>query len=145
MSSRERTINRWHERRLASTRQTAMTIRCLRRANATRVSSLLLATSHGSTTGVSCRASHTTSSIARPYTFHFGVAWAGKTTDTSERELFVPFPPDSPIGVWRDQNLSRWQRTNLAAWRPKNLKTPGEDFFYVQEVRFSLSLSFFST
>jgi hypothetical protein len=42
--------------------------------------------------------------------------------------------------MWRDQILSRWQHTDAAAWRTE--KTPGEDFFYVQEVRFFLSLSF---
>lgn len=61
----------------------------------------------------------------RPYTFHIAASWAGKVEDHRIRK--VPFPPDTPIGSWRDKMLSR----------PKsayNNNDAGEDFFFIQEV-----------
>jgi hypothetical protein len=60
----------------------------------------------------------------RPYTFHIAASWAGKAEDRRIRK--VPFPQDTPIGVWRDKMLSR----------PKSVYNhdAGEDFFFIQEV-----------
>ena len=60
----------------------------------------------------------------RPYTFHIAASWAGKAEDRRIRK--VPFPPDTPIGTWRDKMLSR----------PKSAYNhdAGEDFFFIQEV-----------
>lgn len=70
----------------------------------------------------------TTADILRPYTFHIGASWAGKVTRDVDKKLKVPFPADGLIGSWRDKMLSR----------PKSVKSvdAGEDFFFVQEVRF---------
>jgi len=67
------------------------------------------------------------SSVLRPFTFHIGASWAGKPPDPTNTPK-VPFPSDSPIGAWRDHTLSR----------PKAVRSDGagEDFFYVQQVRF---------
>jgi protein phosphatase PTC7 len=68
------------------------------------------------------------STIPRPYTFHIGASWAGKTGESSKVKK-VPFPSDGVVGAWRDRTLSR----------PKMVKSDdaGEDFFYIQEVRLS--------
>ena len=69
----------------------------------------------------------TASSLPRPYRFHVGASWAGKPPDPrGPRVKSVPFPPDSPIGKWRDLTLSR---PNPGAGRHI-----GEDFFYIQDV-----------
>lgn len=67
------------------------------------------------------------SSIHRPFTFHIGASWAGKPADGTKVPK-VPFPSNSLVGAWRDHTLS---------W-PKAVRSDdaGEDFFYVQEVRF---------
>ncbi|KAJ8463516.1 hypothetical protein ONZ51_g10208 [Trametes cubensis] len=68
------------------------------------------------------------SSLPRPYRFHVGTSWAGKPHDPrGPRVKSSPFPPDSPIGKWRDQMLSK---PNAPAG-----KHIGEDFFYVQDMR----------
>ena len=113
---------------------TAMTIRSHRLTNSTRISAFVLAARHGSTATATSRAPRSISSVARPYAFHIGVAWAGKMADLHERRSCVPFSPDSPIGMWRDRILS--EHTIPASQRPK--KDPGEDFFYVQEVQVPL-------
>lgn len=74
----------------------------------------------------------TTASTSRPYTFHLGASWAGKPEDPA-LEAKIPFPPDTLIGAWRDRTLMH----------PKSVKSvdAGEDFFFVQQVRF-LELQF---
>jgi hypothetical protein len=63
---------------------------------------------------------------SRPYKFHVGASWAGKPTEWGPKRLHIPFAPESVIGSWRDETLSR----------PKAVpsRDAGEDFFYVQEV-----------
>ncbi|KAI0748101.1 protein serine/threonine phosphatase 2C [Daedaleopsis nitida] len=71
---------------------------------------------------------YTSSSLPRPYRFHIGASWAGKPPDPrGPRVKSNPFPPDSPIGKWRDATLSR---PNPAAG-----VHIGEDFFYIQDMR----------
>ncbi|KAI9466200.1 protein serine/threonine phosphatase 2C [Lactarius psammicola] len=65
--------------------------------------------------------------MPRPYRFHVCANWLCAPPEHSMKKRSVPFPADSPIGIWRDLSLT-WPR-------PGNSKTPGEDFFYVQEVR----------
>lgn len=67
----------------------------------------------------------TRAALPRPYTFHIGASWAGKGGDDSKM-IKTAFPPDSPIGVWRDKTLSRQKAA-------RGLDA-GEDFFFVQEV-----------
>ncbi|EJF65839.1 protein serine/threonine phosphatase 2C [Dichomitus squalens] len=78
-----------------------------------------------------CFASSTPSSsppLPRPYRFHVGASWAGKPHDPrGPRVNTDPFPPDSPIGKWRDTTLSRPN--------PGAGKHIGEDFFYIQDMR----------
>ncbi|KAG5652744.1 hypothetical protein H0H81_003885 [Sphagnurus paluster] len=66
-----------------------------------------------------------TSQSPRPYTFHIGASWAGKSGP--DVPLHVPFPSDSVVGAWRDQTL---------AW-PKSVRSrgTGQDFLFVQDVR----------
>ena len=72
-------------------------------------------------------ASASSSSLPRPYRFHVGASWAGKPHDPrGPRVKSNPFPPDSPVGRWRDATLAR---PNAAAG-----KHIGEDFFYIQDV-----------
>jgi hypothetical protein len=72
-----------------------------------------------------CR--RTASTMPRPYTFHVCANWLSAPPEHGMRKRSVPFPADSPVGIWRDLSLT-WPR-------PGGSKTPGEDFFYVQEVR----------
>lgn len=74
-----------------------------------------------------CR--RTASTMPRPYRFHVCANWLSAPLEHGMRKRSVPFPADSPIGVWRDLSLT-WPR-------PGGSRTPGEDFFYVQEVRVS--------
>jgi hypothetical protein len=71
------------------------------------------------------------SSLARPYRFHMGASWMGKPSAPNETRLNVPFPPQSHIGKWRDQVLSRMKESSR--------RDAGEDFLYIQEVRMYLS------
>ncbi|KAF8910939.1 hypothetical protein CPB84DRAFT_1762936, partial [Gymnopilus junonius] len=67
----------------------------------------------------------------RPYTFHIGASWAGKPDyDTPELKK-VPFSPDTLIGSWRDRTLSRNSKGKVG----KQALEPGEDFFFIQDVR----------
>lgn len=69
------------------------------------------------------------STVSRPYRFHTGASWAGKPSDPLTRPVnTAPFARDHPIGRWRDHVLSRPN--------PHWGKHIGEDFFYIQEVRF---------
>ena len=84
-------------------------------------------TSLGSTKCLGFKHARSYSSLPRPYRFHVGASWAGKPPDPrGPRVKSVPFPPDSPIGKWRDLTLSR---PNPGAGRHI-----GEDFFYIQDV-----------
>jgi len=67
---------------------------------------------------------HTTT-LPRPYTFHIGTSWAGKSANDTQM-IKTAFPLDTLIGTWRDKTLSR----------PKAVRSvdAGEDFFFVQEV-----------
>ncbi|KAI0780963.1 protein serine/threonine phosphatase 2C [Trametes elegans] len=68
------------------------------------------------------------SSLPRPYRFHVGASWAGKPHDPrGPRIKSNPFPPDSPIGKWRDLMLSRPN--------PPAGNHIGEDFYYIQDMR----------
>lgn len=78
--------------------------------------------------------STTTSLPPRPYTFHIGASWAGKPEYPTIGLRKVPFPPDTLIGSWRDQTLSRNSKA-IGTLGTQSLD-PGEDFFFIQEVRF---------
>jgi protein phosphatase PTC7 len=65
--------------------------------------------------------------MPRPYRFHVCANWLSAPPDHGIKKKSAPFPPDTAIGMWRDQVLTRPRRGFS--------KTPGEDFFYVQEVR----------
>lgn len=81
-----------------------------------------------------CRKSraHPMSSVSRrPYTFHIGASWAGKTK--TGPMLHVPWPADGLVGAWRDKTLVR-------SHSPK-ARDAGEDFFFIQEVRQFIRLS----
>lgn len=67
------------------------------------------------------------STMPRPYRFHVCANWLSAPPEHGMKKRGVPFPADSPVGIWRDLSLT-WPR-------PGHSKTPGEDFFYVQEVR----------
>ncbi|KIY44413.1 hypothetical protein FISHEDRAFT_77610 [Fistulina hepatica ATCC 64428] len=56
-----------------------------------------------------------------PYTFHVGVSWSGLHAPMQ------PFPSDHPIGRWRDKVISRWKSVPGT--------DPGEDFWFVQEMK----------
>lgn len=67
------------------------------------------------------------SSLPRPYRFHVGASWAGKPPDPQMRRIKTkPFPPDSEIGKWKDNILSKYHS-------PVGNHV-GEDFFFVQDV-----------
>jgi protein phosphatase PTC7 len=65
--------------------------------------------------------------MPRPYQFHIYANWLAAPPDFEIKKTSTPFPSDTAIGAWRDHVL------NLPL--PGFSKTPGEDFFYVQEVR----------
>ncbi|KAI0273621.1 phosphatase 2C-like domain-containing protein [Gloeopeniophorella convolvens] len=73
------------------------------------------------------------SSMPRQYRFHVCANWAGAPPEHTMKKRGTPFPPDSPVGVWRDRSLT-WPRSGFS-------KTPGEDFFFVQEMRNQSGLS----
>jgi len=67
---------------------------------------------------------HDMSTMPRPYRFHVCANWQSAP---GVKQKSAPFPSDTAVGKWRDLVLTRP--------RPGFSKTPGEDFFYVQEVR----------
>lgn len=67
------------------------------------------------------------SSMPRPYRFHVGASWIAKPPEPRSRKKVKPFPDDSPIGLWRNETLSRASSSSS--------KDAGEDFFYVQDMR----------
>jgi hypothetical protein len=71
--------------------------------------------------------SRTMSTVPSPYRFHVCANWLSAPPGHGPKRRSVPFPPDSALGMWRDSTLS-WPRPGLS-------RTPGEDFFYIQEVR----------
>ena len=73
--------------------------------------------------------------MQRPYRFHISANWLSAPPDYEIKKKSTPFPSDTAIGAWRDHVLTVPQRGFS--------ETPGEDFFYVQEVR-ALSYSFFA-
>ncbi|KAI0054059.1 protein serine/threonine phosphatase 2C [Auriscalpium vulgare] len=75
-----------------------------------------------------------TSTLPRPYRFHISASWLGKPPSHKGKAKNVPFPPDSSIGSWRDHTLSR-QHPSLS-------RDPGEDFFYIQDMRNQSGVSF---
>lgn len=77
-------------------------------------------------------AEFSTASSPRPYKFHLAASWAGKPAVEEKKPIKrVPFPADHPVGIWRDQMLTRKPGTATEVWYPN----AGEDFFFVQEVR----------
>jgi hypothetical protein len=77
----------------------------------------------------------------RPYTFHVGVAYAGKPPARSKRRL-AAFPSDHRILEWKNEMLAYPWKTGYG---PNHVrKDAGEDFYYVQEVRRQLRFSFTS-
>jgi len=75
------------------------------------------------------------STVPRPYQFHVCANWLSAPPEHGGlKKRSIPFPPDSPIGMWRDTVLTR-PRHGFS-------KTPGEDFFYVQEMRNQSGVSF---
>lgn len=98
---------------------TALVKKAPRTASSTAIAKCLASKRHAR--------SYSSSSLPRPYRFHVGAAWAGKPPDPrGPRVKSEPFPPDSPIGMWRDATLSRPN--------PGAGKYIGEDFFYIQDV-----------
>ncbi|KAH8107078.1 protein serine/threonine phosphatase 2C [Cristinia sonorae] len=78
--------------------------------------------------GHSPRLLSTAAPPSRPYRFHIGASWSGKPAEPRKVPIKTgPFPPNSPIGAWRDHVLSR----------PKAVPGThiGEDFLYIQEMR----------
>ena|SRR5580658_10187693 len=73
------------------------------------------------------------STMPRPYQFHICANWLAAPPDNEIKKTSTPFLPDTAIGAWRDHVLN----LPLPGFSP----TPGEDFFYIQEVR-ALSCSF---
>ncbi|KAF9464690.1 protein serine/threonine phosphatase 2C [Collybia nuda] len=73
------------------------------------------------------------STLPRPYTFHIGASWAGKTEEQTKVKK-IPFPADGLVGTWRDHTLSRHKMVKS--------DDAGEDFFYVQEMRNKSGVSF---
>jgi hypothetical protein len=67
------------------------------------------------------------STMPRPYRFHVCANWQSAPPGYAPKKRSVPFAPGTAIGSWRDLVLT-WPRHGFS-------KTPGEDFFYVQEVR----------
>ncbi|KAF4615357.1 hypothetical protein D9613_003050 [Agrocybe pediades] len=75
-------------------------------------------------------------SRTRPYTFHIGTSWAGKPEHPDDMKK-IPFPPDTTIGAWRDKMLQQSRSDGVI-----NTPDPGEDFFFVQEMRNNSGVSF---
>ncbi|ESK96964.1 hypothetical protein Moror_6542 [Moniliophthora roreri MCA 2997] len=77
-------------------------------------------------------------SVARPYRFHIAASWAGKpdVARMGDELHRVPFSSDSVIGRWRDNTLQKHK--GKRSWA----KDPGEDFFFVQEMRNGSGVAF---
>ncbi|KAJ6630798.1 phosphatase 2C-like domain-containing protein [Mycena sp. CBHHK59/15] len=69
------------------------------------------------------------SSLQRPYTFYIAANWAGKPSYDDDPAPKVFFPPDSPIGSWRDTSLAKF-----APYSTRKVRSPGEDFFLCTSV-----------
>lgn len=75
-----------------------------------------------------------TTATPRPYYFHVGASWAGKPDEKptfprrGRKTTMSGFRQDTDIGRWTRQSLSQFTS-------PARERSPGEDFFYVQEVR----------
>jgi hypothetical protein len=67
------------------------------------------------------------STMPRPYQFHVCANWLSAPPGHGIKKKSAPFPPDTAIGAWRNHVIT--------LPRPGFSETPGEDFFYVQEVR----------
>jgi hypothetical protein len=67
------------------------------------------------------------STMLRPYRFHVCANWQASPLGHDQKKPTVPFPLDTEIGKWINLALN-WPRHGFS-------ETPGEDFFYVQEVR----------
>ncbi|KAH9966658.1 protein serine/threonine phosphatase 2C [Russula dissimulans] len=63
--------------------------------------------------------------MPRPYRFHVCANWLAAPPEHGLKKRSTPFAADTAIGAWRDHVLT--------LPRPGFSKTPGEDFFYVQE------------
>ncbi|KAH9997285.1 protein serine/threonine phosphatase 2C [Russula vinacea] len=74
------------------------------------------------------------STVQRPYQFHVCANWLASPPGHGIKKKNAPFHPDTAIGTWRDEVLVRPRRGFS--------KTPGEDFFYVQEMRNQSGISF---
>lgn len=79
-------------------------------------------------------ASRHVSTMPRPYQFHICANWLSAPPGHGIKKKSAPFPPNSIIGAWRDHVLT--------LPRPGFSETPGEDFFYVQEMRNQSGISF---
>ncbi|TFK54894.1 protein serine/threonine phosphatase 2C [Heliocybe sulcata] len=75
-----------------------------------------------------CSSCRTLSTLSRPYRFHIAASWAGKPPDPRVKRVKSSFPPNSSILKWKDDQLAR---LHTSTWGTD----PGEDFFYVQEMR----------
>ncbi|KAI0320103.1 phosphatase 2C-like domain-containing protein [Amylostereum chailletii] len=82
---------------------------------------------------------HASTNLPRPYRFHIGASWHAKPGDRAMRKVASPFPADHPIGKWRDESLTRGKGKGSPA------VGPGEDFFYIQDVRFRVGLTLSSS
>ncbi|KAJ4487965.1 hypothetical protein J3R30DRAFT_3363301 [Lentinula aciculospora] len=70
-----------------------------------------------------------------PYTFHIASSWAGKPSTGEDRATDdLPFPPESPVGRWREEMLDRDISPKKKRRGKDWVQDAGEDFFYVQEV-----------
>ena len=69
---------------------------------------------------------HKISTMPRPYRFHVCANWLAAPPDHGLKKRSTPFATSTVVGTWRDHVLT-WPRPGFS-------KTPGEDFFYVQEV-----------
>ncbi|KAI9509374.1 phosphatase 2C-like domain-containing protein [Russula earlei] len=77
---------------------------------------------------------HNMSTMPRPYRFHVCANWLAAPPEHGLKKRTTPFAPDTAIGLWRDHVLTSPRRGFS--------KTPGEDFFYVQEMRNQSGVSF---
>lgn len=68
----------------------------------------------------------------RAFKFHIGVSFAGKPEhfhgQLTDEQKKLTFPGDSPIGIWKEHALKRKKSVRSVS--------TGDDFYFVQEVRF---------